>query len=53
MKQSDQSAKSRVSTGIFIAVVICAVIITSHIPAVMTAVVLALGLLRAQSQPPS
>ena len=45
MKQSDQSAKSRVSTGIFIAVVICAVIITSHIPAVMTAVVLVLNIL--------
>ena len=45
MKRSDQSSTARLSTGIIIAIVICAVILTSHIPAVMTAVVLTLNIL--------
>ena len=45
MKQSDQSSTARVSTGIIIAIVICAVIALSHIPAVMTVVMLILNIL--------
>ncbi len=45
MHQSDKSAKARIITGVFLAAAIGTVILFSHIPAVMTAVVLLLNIL--------
>lgn len=45
MRQSDKSAKARIITGVFLAVAIGTVILFSHVPAVMTAVVLFLNIL--------
>lgn len=45
MRQSDQSAKTRIITSVFLAVAIGTVILFSHIQAVMTAVVLFLNIL--------
>lgn len=45
MRQADQSAKTRIITGVFLAVAIITVILFSHVPAVMPAVVLFLNIL--------